>query len=63
MKKYPNFKKETNIYLSCIEFYNDDNWFFEKPSIRNEAMYDQSVDTFIYLANREDNDNNLGIYN
>ena len=59
----PNFKKETNIYLSCIEFYNDENWFFEKPKIQNEAMYDQSVDTFIYLSNREDNNANLGIYN
>jgi hypothetical protein len=59
----PNFKKETNIYISCIEFYNDDNWFFESPVLRNEAMYDQSVDTFIYLAQRENNDTNLGIYN
>ncbi len=59
----PNFKKETNIYLSCIEFYNDENWFFERPKIQNEAMYDQSVDTFIYLSNREDNNANLGIYN
>ena len=59
----PNFKKETNIYLSCIELYNDENWFFEKPKIQNEAMYDQSVDTFIYLSNREDNNANLGIYN
>ena len=59
----PNFKKETNIYISCIQFYNDDNWFFETPKLRNDAMYDQSVDTFIYLADRENNDSNLGIYN
>ena len=59
----PNFKKETNIYISCIQFYNDDNWFFEVPKLRNDAMYDQSVDTFIYLADRENNDSNLGIYN
>ena len=59
----PNFKKETNIYISCIQFYNDDNWFFESPKLRNDAMYDQSVDTFIYLADRENNNTNLGIYN
>ena len=58
-----NYKKETNLYISCINFYNDDNWFFETPILTEDATFDQTKQTFIYLGNRSNNKRDLGIYN
>ncbi len=58
-----NYKKETNLYISCINFYNDESWFFETPILTEDATFDQYKQTFIYLGNRTNNKRDLGIYN
>jgi len=58
-----SYKKECNIYISCINFYNNENWFFDTPILTEDATFDQSKATFIYLGNRTHNKRDLGIYN
>ena len=57
-----NFTKFIHIYMSIIEFINDENLIFDNPSHKLKTTLDYSSDGFRYIYSRNDNnitDNNL----
>ena len=53
------FSKTTEIFLSTIEFSNDENFIINNPKKSIDGMLDRSEDTFHYILSRIDSQNNL----
>ena len=53
------FSKTTEIFLSTIEFSNDENFIINNPKKSIDGMLDRSEDSFHYILSRIDSQNNL----
>ena len=53
------FSKTTEIFLSTIEFSNDENFIINNPKKRIDGMLDRSEDSFHYIVSRINSQNNL----
>ena len=53
------FSKTTEIFLSTIEFSNDENFIINNPKKSIDGMLDRSEDSFHYIVSRINSQNNL----
>ena len=58
-----HFIKYTTIYISLLEFLNDENLIIRKSSKSSNSLYDYSIDTFKYKETRVLNDNLIAQFN
>ena len=49
-----NFLKTTEIFISSLEFKNDDNLLYDNSKLTLDAMFDHSLDSFQYISDRVD---------
>ena len=55
------FEKTTEIFLSTIEFTNDENLFINNGNVTIDGMFDKSEDSFRYIISRNNlNDRTIG---
>ena len=47
-----DFVKTTELFISSLEFQNDDNLLFDNSKLTIDAMFDHSLDSFQYVNNR-----------
>ena len=47
-----DFIKTTEIFISSLEFQNDDNLLFDNSKLTIDAMFDHSLDSFRYVPER-----------
>ena len=49
-----DFVKSTEIFISSLEFKNDDNLLYDNSKLTIDAMLDHSLDSFRYVSERAD---------
>ena len=49
-----DYLKKSEIFLSSLEFTNDDNFFFNKQSLKKNIMFDRSEDSFRVIKDRNE---------
>ena len=54
-----DFIKTTEIFISSLEFQNDDNLLFDNSKLTIDAMFDHSLDSFRYVPERFDDQETL----
>ena len=54
-----DFVKTTEIFISSLEFQNDDNLLFDNSKLTIDAMFDHSLDSFRYVPDRSDQEETL----
>ena len=54
-----DFIKTTEIFISSLEFQNDDNLLFDNSKLTIDAMFDHSLDSFRYVPERFDDKETL----
>ena len=47
-----DFEKTTQILISSVQFSNDENLIISNAKTKNDSMYDNSLDTFRYIRDR-----------
>jgi hypothetical protein len=55
-----NFEKYTTIYISHLDFSNDENLIIRKVTKKSNSIYDLSIDSFKYIENRNSEKNLIG---
>ena len=54
-----DFVKTTEIFISSLEFKNDDNLLFDNSKLTLDAMFDHSLDSFRFISDREEQEESL----
>lgn len=54
-----DFVKTTELFISSLEFKNDDNLLFDNTKLTVDAMFDHSLDSFRYVSDRVDQQEDL----
>jgi len=49
-----DYLKKSEVFLSSLEFSNDDNFFIHKQSLKKNIMFDRSEDSFRVIKDRND---------
>ena len=52
-----DYIKKSEIFISSLEFVNDDNFFFNKESLTKKAMFDRCEDSFRFIHDRNEEEN------
>ena len=47
-----DYEKKTQVFISSIEFSNDENIIISNPSLKIDSMYDNSIDSFKFFHDR-----------
>jgi hypothetical protein len=47
-----DFEKKSQVFISSIEFSNDENIIISNPSLKVDSMYDNSIDSFKFFHDR-----------
>ena len=54
-----DFVKTTEIFISSLEFKNDDNLLYDNSKLTLDAMLDHSIDSFRFITDREEQEEAL----
>ena len=54
-----DFVKTTEIFISSLEFKNDDNLLYDNSKLTLDAMLDHSLDSFRFVTDREEQEESL----